>query len=243
MAAIIASVAPQVTVISRSGSISPQPGNCRGVVSAMASRSGLEPQVIAYWLRSASTASAMACLSSGGQAKSGKPWARLTAPCATARRFMSRMTDSVKRSALAEILDARIAGRIGSDQAARDGFVPRALEEPDSIDVDLEVDGQVEVGRRARLAGVGPDLDAGQLPVAIGLPLLPSIDHVSVELRPCRIVVPSRHPQGLGRVDAPAVRDDGLTAVVDVDGHGPGDHVLIDAPDRGIRARRAGAVQ
>ncbi len=80
MAAIIASVAPQVTVTLVSGSISPQPGKCLGVVSAMASRSGLEPHVIAYWLMSASTASATARLSSGGQAKSGKPWARLTAP-------------------------------------------------------------------------------------------------------------------------------------------------------------------
>ena len=82
IAAIIASVAPQVTVTCVSGSIVPQPGKCRGVVSAIASRSGLAPQVIAYWLRSSSTASATASLSSGGQAKSGKPWARLTAPAA-----------------------------------------------------------------------------------------------------------------------------------------------------------------
>ena len=58
------------------------------------------PNVIAYWLWSALTASATAALSSGGQAKSGKPWARLTAPAATARRFISRMTDSVNDSAL-----------------------------------------------------------------------------------------------------------------------------------------------
>ena len=38
-----------------------------------------------------------------GTAKSGKPWARLTAPCCTASRFISRMTDSVKLAALAEM--------------------------------------------------------------------------------------------------------------------------------------------
>src|ERR1044072_5240188 len=75
----------------------------------MASRSGLAPQVMAYWLTSAKTASAAACLSSAGAAKSGKPWARLTAPWAIAIRFISRMTDSVKRSALALI---RLAGAV-----------------------------------------------------------------------------------------------------------------------------------
>src|SRR5690348_4586965 len=34
-------------------------------------------------------------LSSSGAAKSGKPWARLTAPCCKARRDISRITDSV----------------------------------------------------------------------------------------------------------------------------------------------------
>src|SRR6478672_10112672 len=56
---------------------------------------------IAYWLTSAKIASAAACLSSSGAGKSGKPWARLTAPWAIARRFISRMTDSVNREALA----------------------------------------------------------------------------------------------------------------------------------------------
>ena len=109
MAAIIASVAPQVTVTWVSGSIAPQPGNWRAVVAAIASRSGLLPQVMAYWLMSSATAAAAAALSSGGHGKSGKPWARLTAPAATASRFISRMTDSVKRSALAEILGRAMA--------------------------------------------------------------------------------------------------------------------------------------
>ena len=49
------------------------------------------------------TAADAASLSSGGQAKSGKPCARLTAPCSIACRFISRMTDSVKLAAFAEI--------------------------------------------------------------------------------------------------------------------------------------------
>ena len=69
----------------------------------------LAPQVMAYWLMSSATAAAAAALSSGGHGKSGKPWARLTAPAATASRFISRMTDSVKRSALAEILGRAMA--------------------------------------------------------------------------------------------------------------------------------------
>src|SRR5208337_602621 len=50
--------------------------------------------------------SEMACraasLICSGAAKSGKPWERLTALCCMARRVISRMTDSVNCSALAE---------------------------------------------------------------------------------------------------------------------------------------------
>ena len=45
-------------------------------------RKSRAPQVIAYWLTSASMAAFAASLSSDGHGKSGKPWARLTAPCA-----------------------------------------------------------------------------------------------------------------------------------------------------------------
>src|ERR1700724_2622317 len=45
-----------------------------------------------------------ASLISSGAAKSGKPWERLTALCLRARRVISRMTDSVNCSALAEIM-------------------------------------------------------------------------------------------------------------------------------------------
>src|SRR5258706_15694171 len=39
---------------------------------------------------------------SSGAAKSGKPWERFTAPCLSASRVISRMTDSVKRLAFCE---------------------------------------------------------------------------------------------------------------------------------------------
>ena len=57
MAATMPSVAPQVTVISVSGSGS-QPGYVRAVLAEIASRSGFAPHVIAYWLTSAKIAAA-----------------------------------------------------------------------------------------------------------------------------------------------------------------------------------------
>src|SRR5215204_421875 len=94
------SVEPQVTVISRSGSYS-SPRNQR-VLSAMASRKSFAPQVTAYWLTSSLMAAAAARLRSSGAGKSGKPCERLTAPCLSASRVISRMTDSVKRPAFCE---------------------------------------------------------------------------------------------------------------------------------------------
>src|SRR6195952_3681268 len=67
----------------------------------MACRNSRAPQVIAYWLTSASMAAFAASFSSGGHEKSGKPCERLMPPCARHRRVISRMTDSVKVSALA----------------------------------------------------------------------------------------------------------------------------------------------
>src|ERR1035438_759686 len=61
----------------------------------MASRKGLAPQVMAYWLMSASMAWTAALFRTAGAGKSGKPCARLMAPCRTARRVISRITDSV----------------------------------------------------------------------------------------------------------------------------------------------------
>ena len=94
MTAAMASVAPQVTVISRSASTWIPYHSAYFAASAMR-RPGV-PQVIAYWLTSSCMARQAASLSSPGAGKSGKPCARLIAPCRLATRVMSRMTDSVK---------------------------------------------------------------------------------------------------------------------------------------------------
>ena len=77
--AAIASVAPHVTVISRSGStgMSYQ----RRYFSAIAWRRAGVPQVIAYWLMSPWIAAHAASFIGAGIGKSGKPCARLIAPC------------------------------------------------------------------------------------------------------------------------------------------------------------------
>src|SRR5579871_796804 len=62
----------------------------------MASRNGLAPQVMAYWLTSSAIACAAAFFNGSGAGKSGKPCARLMAPWLIARRVISRITDSVK---------------------------------------------------------------------------------------------------------------------------------------------------
>ena len=59
------------------------------------------PNVIGYWLSSASIAAHAAAFSSGGHGKSGKPWPRLIAPCWAASRNVSRITDSVNWAAFA----------------------------------------------------------------------------------------------------------------------------------------------
>src|SRR5690349_13891110 len=82
----------------------------------MASRSGLAPQVIAYWLMSSEMACRAASLISGGAAKSGKPWERLTALCCRASRVISRITDSVNCSALAEIMRREISAILDSGE-------------------------------------------------------------------------------------------------------------------------------
>src|SRR5689334_6020365 len=104
MDASMVSVAPQQTVISRSGSTwRPQ---AAVYLSAMAWRSGGWPQVMAYWLWSSMMAWQAASLISAGAAKSGKPWARFT-PLAPwywrICRVISRMTDSVNWLALWEM--------------------------------------------------------------------------------------------------------------------------------------------
>jgi hypothetical protein len=51
---------------------------------------------MAYWFTSPWIAAHAASFIGSGIGKSGKPWARLIAPCWLATRVISRMTDSVK---------------------------------------------------------------------------------------------------------------------------------------------------
>src|SRR5216684_8358540 len=104
MAAIIASVAPHDTVTSDSGSTSrPQATPC---FRATAWRSCGAPHVVAYWLNPSLSASAAASRIRGSVAKSGKPWAKLTARSgplsARFNRVISLMTDSVKLCAFSD---------------------------------------------------------------------------------------------------------------------------------------------
>ena len=66
--------------------------------------------MIAYWFTSARMARHAASLISSGASKSGKPWARLMASWRRARRVISRMTDSVNWSDLAETFDTDTSG-------------------------------------------------------------------------------------------------------------------------------------
>src|SRR5229473_761797 len=104
MAAIMASVAPHDTVTSDSGSTSrPHASPC---FRATAWRSCRAPHVVAYWLNPSLSASAAASRIRGSVAKSGKPWAKLTARSgplsARFNRVISLMTDSVKLCAFSD---------------------------------------------------------------------------------------------------------------------------------------------
>src|SRR5262249_55136874 len=79
-------------------------------------RSGLAPQVIAYWLISSEMACRAASLIASGAAKSGKPWDKFTALCFSASRVISRITDSVNCSALAEIMRREISAIVDSGE-------------------------------------------------------------------------------------------------------------------------------
>src|SRR3954463_7952666 len=119
----IASVAPHVTVISRSGSTS-MLYQCR-YLSAIASRSAGLPHVIAYWFTSPWIAAHAASFIGSGIGKSGNPWARLMAPYWLAMRVISRITDSVKllaRFAVAARLDAAWLSIIANEPRAGIAF-------------------------------------------------------------------------------------------------------------------------
>src|ERR1700722_230501 len=107
--AMMDSVEPQQTVISRSVSI--EMPVVLANFSAMERRRFFEPQVMAYWLMSAAIASCAARLISAGAGKSGKPWDKLTALWRIASRVISRITDSVNRSAFEESFGLAAAAR------------------------------------------------------------------------------------------------------------------------------------
>src|SRR5262245_12088187 len=100
----IASVAPQVTVTSLSGSTC-MSYHFRYFVAIAIRRAAL-PHVTAYWLMSPLIAAHAASFIGSGIGKSGKPWARLIASCWLAIRVISRITDSVN-------VDVRLAASIG----------------------------------------------------------------------------------------------------------------------------------
>src|SRR5271157_441479 len=68
-------------------------------------------------------ASAAACFSDSSAGKSGKPCARLMAPCSMARRVISRMTDSVKLAV--RWLRKRVRKAGTEDDIVRDYVKPR----------------------------------------------------------------------------------------------------------------------
>src|SRR5205823_6211 len=124
--AIIASVAPQDAVTSRSGSTSrPHANDC---LWATPRRRGAAPQVVAYWLCPSRIALAAASISRGSVSKSGMPCAKLMARSgpfsSRLSRVISRMTDSAKLSAFRERRTPRSVSRIGAlqvDVGARAG--------------------------------------------------------------------------------------------------------------------------
>src|SRR5580700_2079233 len=171
IAEIIASVEPQQTVISRSGSIATS--LVRENLSAIALRRDFAPQVIAYWLMSAAIASCAARLISAGAGKSGKPCERLTALCCRARRVISRMTDSVNWAALdesRELVAGASSGFAGFILCASHGL-RRAVQL--TIDVGVacnDFDVLASFGERDRIHKLGR--------LAIGLPGGPESDAI-----------------------------------------------------------------
>ena len=102
MAAIIASVLPQVVTISLSGSmVRPIKRDC---LAARASLKFCAPQVMEYWWKSSWETSASRSRMASGGSKSGKPWDRFTAPYLREIRVIRRMTESVKPDVRSERL-------------------------------------------------------------------------------------------------------------------------------------------
>src|SRR6478672_5935936 len=111
---------------------------------------------MAYWFTSARMAATAASLISAGAGKSGKPWARLTAPCATASRVISRITDSVNVSALAEVC--------GTPEGYRRETRGAAGRCPGRLGMRMV---PIELCRRAPKALLHDHLDGGLRPVTV----------------------------------------------------------------------------
>src|SRR5690242_14195953 len=140
---IIASVEPQQTVISRSGStVTPW---VRANFSTIASRRGFAPQVMAYWLSSAAMAARAASLTSAGAGKSGNPCARLTASYCKAKRVISRITDSVKYSAFSESIKRAVLAILSGVGLASAGLVIRNFRKRERV-YGRTPDGKGDVG-------------------------------------------------------------------------------------------------
>src|SRR5579859_6331399 len=118
MAAIIASVAPQDTVTSDSGST--WRFHAADCLRAIAARSCGAPQVVAYWLYPSRSPRTAASRIRGSVSKSGNPCAKFTARSGPLscrlRRVISRMTDSVKLWAFSDSRRTRLMSRIGTLQ-------------------------------------------------------------------------------------------------------------------------------
>ena len=98
IAAIIASVLPQVTTISLSGStFMPEKCSC---FAASASLKFCAPQVKAYWCGPSAATSARRSVISFGGSKSGNPWERFTAPYFNEILVILRITESVNPALL-----------------------------------------------------------------------------------------------------------------------------------------------
>src|SRR6218665_3986816 len=87
MAVMMACVAPAVMVISVSASYW-RPWSA-WILAATAARNGRMPGIGGYWLWPARMASVTVSSKAGSQAKSGKPWPRLTASCSAAKADMT----------------------------------------------------------------------------------------------------------------------------------------------------------
>ncbi len=111
MATIMASVLPQVTRTSVSGSMS-MPMKCVCFFARASLKLGA-PHVTAYWCGPSRATSARRSVSSFGGSKSGNPWDRLIAPHSLEMRVMRLITESVNPAVLSE------RPRMGSPAAVR----------------------------------------------------------------------------------------------------------------------------